>query len=205
MKKLVLSFALLLISFSCFAQNETGNDSIPLVDGKVVFSSEYHPPLSKAEIHAQLENWLTSVFLKNKEVINLNDTLAGMIACRTMDVLEIHKKALSVFNMNMRYMLVCEYRDHYCLATIRSINYSDPDEVKSQETLTIYPSEMILIEKRFKNLFIKDASDKIAAKTLDRVEEIFNEIDRQLTPQEQKDESKPRRSVSARAVQTTPE
>lgn len=203
MKKLVL--ALLLIPCFCFAQNETGNDSIPLVDGKVVFSSEYHPPLSKVEIHAQLENWLMNIFLKNKEVINLNDTINGMIACRKVDVLEIHKKALSVFSMKMRYFLVLEYKDNYCMATIRNISYNDPDEVKSknQETLTSYPAELILVDKQFKNLFIKDASDKIATKTLDRVEEIFKDIDRQFAAKKQQDESKPRRNVSVDTVQTT--
>ena len=198
MKKLLL--ALVWIPFFCFAQNETGNDSIPLVDGKVVFSSEYHPSLSKADIHVQLENWLTSIFLKNKEIINLNDTITGTIVCRKADVLEIHKKALSAFSMIMRYFLVLEYKDNYCLATIRNISYSDPDEVKSkrkQEIPTSYPAEMILIDKQFKNMFIKDASDKIASKTLDRVEEIFKEIGQQLSPKEQKDESKPRRQVSS--------
>jgi len=113
MKRLALSLALLLIPFFCFAQNEMGNDSIPVVDGKVVFSFEFHPPLSKAEIHKQLENWLTNIFLKNREIINLNDTVAGMIACRKMDVLEIRKRAFSAFSMNMRYFLVLEYKDNY--------------------------------------------------------------------------------------------
>ncbi len=207
MKKFV--FALLLIPALCFAQNETGNDSIPVVEGKVVFSSEYHPDLSKSEIHQRLEKWLTYSFLKENERINLNDTIAGTIACRKTDELDIHKKALSVFRMNMKYTLVLEYKDNYCLAAIRSISYSDPDEVLSQyqEMPTSYPGEAILLEKRFKNLFIKDASDKIASKTLDRVEEIFQNIDKQLkfTSKEQKDASKTRRNVSTKAVQATPD
>ena len=184
MKKLLI--VLWLMPFFCHAQDEMIENFIPVIDGKVVFSSEYNLEMNKQDIRIKLKNWLENSFLQKNGTITLDDTVSNIIVCRKIDELEISRKIVSHFTMTMRYTLVLEYKDNYCLATIKNISYIDPDELpRKGEKPTVYSAEMILIEKKFTNLFITDASDQITSKTLDRIEAIFQDIKDQFFPKKQ--------------------
>ena len=169
MKNLVLLF--LCLPVLCVAQNDS-TASIPVVDGKVVFSASYEPSLTKQEIQDQLLDLLSSKF-SDKGVLALNDYEQGIIAFRMKDYLPIEEKLLMSFAMNIRYTLIFEYGDNSCSIKIRNLSYTEPEDKSNSE---VYLAEYILIDKKYKVLTIKDASEKITNRTLEYVEQLFKQF-----------------------------
>jgi hypothetical protein len=66
---------------------------------------------------------------------------------------------------------------------LRNIHYTEYDESQSiPDSKNTFPAEYVLVEKKYKPAFIKNATEKIEARTRKRVEEIFTEIRKVLLP-----------------------
>ena len=173
MKNLVLLF--LCLPILCVAQDDT-TTKIPVVDGKVVFSASYDSSLTKQEIHDNLIEMFSTKFIE-KGILVLDDYEQGVIAYRMKDYLSIEEKLLMSFAMNIRYALIFEYSDGHCSVSVRNLNYTEPEENRDNQT---YSAEFIMIDKKYKVLTIKDASEKITNRTIEYVEQLFNQIEKNL-------------------------
>lgn len=182
MKQLI--FILLLIPIACFGQNvRMTDDSIPVENGKVVFSREYFPNMTKEQIHAKIKSNVEGAIVKNGGmVVNPDDSISGLMVFKVLDYLEMQKNNWSVFAFYMQYIYAFEYKDNYCKASIRNIRYVELEEMnevssgnKKLSEMDSFPGEFILVDKKYKRLTVKDASNKIITKTLERVDEIFDD------------------------------
>jgi len=174
MKNLIILFFCLPIL--CVAQDNSTTD-IPVVDGKVVFSTSYDLSLTKQEIHDRLVGLANDSEFIDKGSLALDDYEQGLIAFRMKDYLLIEKKTLMTFAMNIRYTLIFEYEDNRCSIKFRNINYIEPEDDNSNH---VFSAEFILIDKKYKVLTIKNASEKITEHTLKYVKELFNQIEKKL-------------------------
>ena len=174
MKKIL--FLLLFVPILCVAQEDEFTPAIvPVEDGKVVFSTSYDPSLTKQEIHDQLVDLANSVFA-NKGVLALDDYEQGIVAYRMKDYLSVEEKILMTFAMDIRYTLIFEYSDNMCSVKIRNISYIEPED----ETNQVFSAELIMIDKKYKVLTIKEASQKITDRTIEYMEGMFNQIGKKL-------------------------
>lgn len=174
--KLLAITLLSLLSITSIAQN------IPVENGKVVFSDTIQTNLNKEKTQKKLLHWLDESFLKNKGFITLNDTVNNMIVCSAMEYLEVEKSSWNMFALYMRYKLIFEIKENQCIVFIRNINYFEPEDIEgdNKKTVSTYPGEFILIEKKYKSAFKKNISEKISAKTVERVNEIWKTIENEL-------------------------
>ena len=176
MKKIL--FLLLFVPILCMAQDddESTQKIVPIEDGKVVFSTSYDPSLTKQEIHDRLVDLANSMFA-GKGVLALEDYEQGIIAFRMKDYLSVEEKLLMTFAMNMRYILIFEYNDNHCSVKIRNINYTEAEEDRGDLS---FSAEFIMIDKKYKVLTIKEASQKITDRTIEYMEGIFNRVGKKL-------------------------
>ncbi len=172
---------LLLICLGClFLQFELSAQNVPskVINGKIVFSDTIKTKLDKVQIGDRLRAILSNQDYSEGGKLTDNNDSIHTFSLRMTDFLAIERRPLSIFSMMMRYFLILEYKDNCCIATIANISYIEPDEYEKKVRLKdnnfdLMPAEMVLLEKKYKSLFIKDASEKIILKTNQRVNEIF--------------------------------
>ncbi|GHU63852.1 hypothetical protein FACS1894123_07490 [Bacteroidia bacterium] len=179
MQKLLLFLAFILFGFSCFAQKQGGVHKYTLQEnGKILFSDTIQTQLSPSDI----EKWLTSTFLPGKGKINNNNSLLGLVSCRVVDYLEIEKTDWKLFAMYMRYTLTFRFEDGQCFVSLQNINFLEPDNVNNAEDENNYLSaEFVLVQKKYKPIFNRKASDKIATAAYSRIDELFATIEQVLS------------------------
>jgi hypothetical protein len=154
-----------------FAQEKQGD--IPVFNGKVIFADTIAPVKNRDKFHADLISFLNDSFLKNDSYITVNDTVNNLLVCRIIDYLEIEKSGWSIFAMYMKYTFIIQYQEDKCIVSLRNIHYTEYSEKRdSKDNENAFPAEYVLIEKKYKPAFIKNASEKIAGKTVKRVQEI---------------------------------
>ena len=174
MKKIAILFSFTLLAFFCQAQVIT---SVKQENGKVVFRDTVSSGLSKEEIRSRLINWLNTKLLPHAGMITSNDTVQGIITCQMMDFLEMDKKAFSVFTMYLRYQLILQCFDKQYIITIRNIYFIDPVDYKPKNALSLQEkwisAELVMLEKKYNVLTVKNASGKLTDTTIQRLNEVF--------------------------------
>lgn len=180
MKKILVLLTITSFSIACFSQKTTETVQVPVVNGKILFSDTINVNMSQAEIQTRISEWLTTEFLPDHGLLNSNDSILGLASCQVMDYLEIEKKALSVFAMYMRYNLILEFTDNRCIASVRNINFISSENMNSddpRDRTDFFSGDFIMLEKKYKVAFVKNASERITAKAVERIHEIFATID----------------------------
>lgn len=179
MKKRVLFFLIICIElFSLQCELHAQKTPFKVINGKVIYADTIKTKLDKVQIGDRLRAMLTNqVYSEGGKLTDNNDSI-HTFSLRMTDFLAIERRPLSIFSIMMRYFLILEYKDNSCIATIANISYIEPDEYEKKVRLKdnnfdLMPAEMVLLEKKYKSLFIKDASEKIILKTNQRVSEIF--------------------------------
>lgn len=180
MKKISLLVLSLTLFFVCFSQNDSKDSLvIPQVNGKVVFSDTILTSLSKSEMQTHISNWLENDFLPGRGVIASNDPDQGLISCRMFDYLEIEKKALSIFAYYMPYSLIFQFEDNRCIIFARDIKYlelADLSENFGYSKKDLIAGETVLLEQTYRQLLVKNASQRMTLFTVTHVNEIFEEV-----------------------------
>ncbi|MCC8145429.1 MAG: DUF4468 domain-containing protein, partial [Bacteroidales bacterium] len=168
MKKNVV---LLLMLFPLFLYGQVGNE-VPVKNGKVVFSETILTPKKAGEIKDTVLKWLEEDFLPGKGAIANVDTINNMIVCRVMETLTMEKKDWHQFVMHMRYTLVVECKTNQCVLTVNNIGYIEPEALQtSKDNIAVYSAESVLIDRQYKEAFIKDPIDKIQKATINNIED----------------------------------
>ena len=174
MKKIAILIYFTLLAFFCQAQVIT---SVKQESGKVVFRDTVSSNLSKEEIRLRLINRLNTQLLPHAGIITSDDTVQGIITCRMMDFLEMEQKAFSVFTMYLRYRLILQYFDKQCIITIKNIYFIDPADYKTKDAVSLQEkwisAELVMLEKKYNVLTVKNASGKLTDATIQRLNEVF--------------------------------
>jgi hypothetical protein len=149
---------------------------IPVKDGKVVFSDTVAIIENTKEFNENLPLWLNDFLFKNNGYVVSNDTVNHLIVCRTIGILELEKGALSSFSLYMKCTLNIQYFGDKWIVEIRDLTYSELDKKN-----TVITAEYIFVDKKYRVSFVKDATNKIAVKTIERMDEIFAKIRKHIT------------------------
>ncbi|WP_298651287.1 hypothetical protein [uncultured Proteiniphilum sp.] len=165
-----------------YAQSvEFSKDSIPVVDGKVVFSVNFEHDLDKEEFMkrsiAYLNNKLdpySGVFLFNSR---------DSTVCRITDYLEIDAKVAQLFAIYVTYSLRMTYEEGRCTMTIWDFTYMEKTYFETQEAserklnMPEYSGEYMMIDKSYTRLMTKDPAGRITEATVNRINEIISNLE----------------------------
>ena len=181
MKRLMLFFiiSLPLTGYGQFVQFT--KDSIPLADGKIVFTVNFKFDLSKEEFHKRAFSYLNDVMNPYSGGFRMNND--DYTLCRITDYIDFADKIFETFGMYMTYDLQLGYKDSSCTMVIRNITYMEKGyfeaKEKSERKLNMpeYPAEDIMVHKKYSLMLKKNASEKITEASLKRINEIINSLD----------------------------
>lgn len=165
-----------------FAQSiQFSKDSIPVVDGEVVFLAKFEYELNKNEFFRRTYSYLndkldpyTGAFLINNE----DSTI-----CLITDYLEISSNPIAVFGMYITYNMHLTYNEGNCTMAISNISYMEKGYFESQEkskrklNMPKYSGKDIMVDKNYTRLMTQNASGKITEATVERVNEIIKNLD----------------------------
>lgn len=169
-----------------YAQSvEFSKDSIPVVDGKVVFSVNFEHKLEKEEFRkrsiAYLNNKLdpySGVFLVN----NRDSTV-----CKITDYLEIDSNVAQLFSIYVTYSLRMKYEEGRCTMTIRDFTYMEKTYFETQEAserklnMPEYSGKEMMIDKSYTRLMTKNPAGRVTEATVNRINEIINNLELSFT------------------------
>lgn len=165
-----------------FAQSiQFSKDSIPVIDGEVVFFVKFEYELDKKEFSKRTYSYLnekldpySGAFLVNNE---------DSTVCRITDYLEISSNPISVFGMYITYYLQLTYKEGVCTMIIRNISFMEKGHFEAQEeskrklNMPEYSGKDIMIDKNYTRLMVRDASGKATEATIARINEIIKNLD----------------------------
>ncbi|RNC64918.1 hypothetical protein D7D25_09925 [Proteiniphilum sp. X52] len=165
-----------------YAQSvQFAKDSIPVVDGKVVFSVNFEYDLDKKEFMRRSTHYLNNKLdpYAGAFLINNKDSTV----CKIIDYLEIDSNFFQVFGMYMTYSLRMRYDEGRCTMTIRDLTYMEKTYFETQEAserklnMPEYSGKDIMIDKKYTNLMTRNASGKITEATVNRINDIVKNLE----------------------------
>lgn len=178
--KFCLLFIFLFPIMGYAQSDEFSKDSIPVVDGKVVFSVNFEYDLDKQEFMkrsiAYLNNKLdpySGVFLMN----SIDSTV-----CRITDYLEIESKVAQLFAIYVTYSLRMTYEEGRCTMTIWDFTYMEKTYFETQEAserklnMPEYSGEYMMIDKSYTRLMTKNPAGKVTEATVNRINGIIDNL-----------------------------
>lgn len=181
MKRLII---FLIVSLPLIGQAQPvqfTKDSIPLVDGRVVFTVEFKFDLSKAEFHKRAYSYLTNIMNPYFGGIRMNND--DYTLSRVTDYINLEDNAFQTFGVYMTYDLALGYKDSACTMMIRDITYMEKGHFETQEKTTRelnmpeYSGKDIMIDKKYSLLLKRKVSEKITDASLQRVNEVIKGLD----------------------------
>jgi hypothetical protein len=156
-------------------------DSVPAVDGKVVFTTEFETVLNKEDERERVKNFLNDKldpYVGEFIVDNENFTV-----CRIIDYIDVNTGILSTFAMYMTYNLSYEYKDSLCVMTIQNIRFMEKEYFEIRENATRelempeYSGEDIMLHEKYKVLMISKASKKVTEASIARINGILKDLE----------------------------
>lgn len=190
MKKLMI-LIFVVSAFYCtgFGQVVFSSDSIPVINGKVVFRVNFETNLRKNIERERIKSFFNTTL--NPYQGNFIVESDSLMVCNVIDYININSNLLSTFAMYMTYNIALEYRDNSCTVLIRNIRFMEKEyfekkeEAKAYTTRKLYmpefTAEEIMIEGKYKLILINKASQKVTEASIKRINEIFNELEISFT------------------------
>jgi len=187
MKKL-LFLLIITVSLPLVAQ-KFSSESIPQVDGQVQFRVELKTQLDKATAHERIVD-----FVKNKKLqfysVRFTADNEDTTVCRVIDYVEISNQPLQIFAMYMTYTLFFEYSDNLCIVTFSSIKFMEMENFEERERAqelrkpmperVEYSANYIMIDKHYREAFIRNASQKVSDAAINRINGIVKQLEKEF-------------------------
>ena len=155
-------------------------DSIPTVQGRVIFHVHFEFNLDEKEFHQKIYDYLIHKFspYSGKFLTDKKD----YISCEVSDYLGIANSPIQKFGMYMTYNLHFEWEDGLCNMSLLNISYMKKGAFeadvskKRKRTLTRFSAKEIMINKNFHLMFIGNVSERITELSINRINEIINDL-----------------------------
>ena len=177
----VLLFSFVLSSSIVNAQKISYIDKeIPLVDNKVVFSIDFNKDLSKTQFSRFVYYYLNHRMKPYKG--GFYSVSKDSIKCNIVDFLEISTSALYSFGVYIEYDINFAFEDGKCNMTIDNIIYMGKTSYEEEERLNRdlrivkLTGKEIMIDKKYRSIFIRNSSDKITEATINMINSIIDEL-----------------------------
>ena len=178
-----LFFLFLFLSSSTgLAQSpQFSKDSIPVVDDKVEFSTQFNYELSKEDFFRVTSFYLNDKLDPHSGSLIINNEDSAIL--RVTDYLDIEAGAINTYAMYMTYNIHFTYENGYCNMLIKDITYMGKGDFERQAkskrklNLSVYTGKEIMIDKDFSWFMKKDSSLKVTLATIERLNEIVKDLD----------------------------
>lgn len=174
----LLSTFLLGFIFISLAQDDLSKVNVQLKNDKVFLTDTIDIQLNKDGWYQRLMDWLPTFISERGQIGSENEEI-GLISVHMTDYLEIEKKSFSMFAMYIRYNLFFQFDANKCVVIVRDINYIEQDKYESGKYSRddLISAKTILIDKKYKPIFVKNASERISEHTIELFEQIFGQIE----------------------------
>lgn len=155
-------------------------DSIPLINGEVVFGVGFDFDLSQSQYNARINQFLSKQF--NPVSGEITEKTPGITRCRVTDYISIGDNFFQSFGIYMLYDLTLTVADGHAQMRIDNIKYLeqgyydtyvDPSDTR---TIPLYTAAEIMIDQQFKQLFVRNASSRITEASLERINSIAADL-----------------------------
>lgn len=155
-------------------------DSVPTVEGKVVFDVDLTSDLNKEEVHKRTLTYLNDELNPYSGTFLISNQ--DYVASRITDYFEIEAGIFQTFGMYMTYTLELRYSEGLCQIVFRDISYMESTYFEAQEEsakkldMPVHSAQDIMINKNFSLMFIKDVSERTTEASIDRINGIVKEM-----------------------------
>lgn len=183
MRKLIWTLFLTVLPFVCMAQTDEKYlaGAVPEENGRVIFTKKIAVPLNANEIYEAVKEWAAETYKPDKEFPNnriLSENPEALeVTIGGEEYIVFSSKAWALDRTRVYYKLNIACSDNQCTARIFNIKYWYEEErnggqrFKAEEWIT---DEMGLNKSKSK---LARMSGKFRRKTIDHVEEIFNNLE----------------------------
>ncbi|MDR1372540.1 MAG: DUF4468 domain-containing protein [Dysgonamonadaceae bacterium] len=196
-RKSIISVVVLMVLFTSNQMSICAIDSIPLVNGKIVFKEYIKTNVGQKDIHDKLYSYINNDLQPVEGNVLINEP--NKIVCNITDYIVINQHIMQTFAMYMNYILSLEFNDGLCLAKVRDIKFMEKESFEKQKEwdenpnnimnytksdsilFPVYTAEQIFLNKDYSLTFYKRASQRITKYAIYRIEEIFEEANDALT------------------------
>ncbi|MEC3878307.1 hypothetical protein [Parapedobacter sp. 10938] len=175
-------FSLLVSAWRVSAQVAPfGIDSIPVVNGKIVFQAEFVTDMDQATVRNRVSLYLNDVLKPHTGTVYVNND--NHIRCRITDYINISASLLQSVGMYMTYDLSLQYKNGGWTMLIWDILYVEKQYYEAQEVskrkldIPQYSAEDIILGNQYKLILIKNASKRIAESSIERINGIVRDLD----------------------------
>lgn len=157
-------------------------DSIPLVDGRVVFKVNFRFDLKKEEFHKKADIYLNEVLNPYSGIFRVNNQ--DLSVCQITDYVSIQNSLFQTFGMYMTYDLQLSYKNDSCNMVINRIRYVDKgsfeaheDDPRHNRNVREWSGKEIMVDKNYSLMFVKEVSERITEAALKRINDIIAGLD----------------------------
>jgi len=173
-----LLFFIIFLPYLGYTQSvQFTKESIPIVDGKIVFNADFEYDLSKEEYRKRARSYLNDVL--NPYSGQFQSDNDDYMLCRITDYIELDASIFQVLGMYMSYNLKLDYQAGACRLTIENIKYMEKAyfeaKERSQRDLNVpeYSGKDIMIDKKYTLMLKKKASELLTDASLKRINELI--------------------------------
>lgn len=156
------------------------SDSIPVINEEIIFEAHFDYDWSSSDYHSRINQFLSKQLDPvSGEIVKKN---TAFTTCRVVDYINLGENFFHSFGIYMIYYLKLSADDGHSQVRIDRISYLeqgyidaylDPSDTR---TLPQYTAEEVMLKQQFKQLFVKDASQRITEKSIERFNEIVNDL-----------------------------
>ena len=177
-------------------------DAIPLEGDSIIFRVEFNElDLETTKIQDRILYYLTNELVPDS--IHLVNYGSNKSVCQVVDRFNYNSGALQTNIMCMLYELAFEYKDNSCKMTLHNIEFMEKEEYIRMLTylplrswlkkndFNIIPAKKIMVDKSFKAIFVRRASEKITQQVLEKINNIIKDIESIITTDEKNFNIKP--------------
>lgn len=163
----------------------TLNDPIPTIEGKIVFHKTYDSNLSELELNDLIHQFLNEKLNPYSGIFTIDNE--DFTVCRITDYILVESNFLQTFAMYMTYSLSVEYQSDGIQVHLQNIQFMEKEYFEAKEeaktfrtrelNMPEYSGEDIMLHGYYKLLMVRKASQKVTQAALQRINQIFEDIE----------------------------
>ena len=168
-------------------------DSIPLNDD-VVFEARFETHLSQDEINTRINQFISKIL--NPVAGKIVEKSPSHTVCEIVDYLTVGDNFFHSFGVYMIYQLELSAEHGLSNLKINDIHflekgyfeaYMNPSDTRA---LPLMPAREILVERKFRQMFVKDASLRVTESAIERINALTEELNHLFEVSEMEEDSK---------------
>jgi len=148
-------------------------DSIPMVNGEVVFEAVYEFDLTGEEFNAGINQFLSKQL--NPVTGKIMENNPEHTSCRVVDYIGVGDNIFHSYGVYMIYQMNFTYQNGKCHLRIEDIRFLEKDYLNAyldptdNRKLPTYTAREIMVEHRLKQLFVRRVSERVTESSLARI------------------------------------